>query len=181
MKVLRHEQRLTWKPLSYLGKFPSIQRVSDEWWEPLSKTQIIASSSNVSLVSALSNAFDLWIKTPPCPYLVCPEWTNPSSNITLQGVTEAPLVSFFNSSASVFSRSTSQLLTGGNLAPQEVMRRASWRNRWPSGKEILFGSRGVPKWLDRQFLVYLFLVILNHYFGLNQFLRSSLLFYTFLF
>ena len=26
--------------------------------------------------------FDLWIKTPPCPYLVCPEWTNPSSNIT---------------------------------------------------------------------------------------------------
>jgi len=41
------------------------------------------------------------------------------------GVTEAPLFSFFNSSASVFSRSTSQLLTGGNLAPQEVMRRAS--------------------------------------------------------
>ena len=134
------------------------RRVSDEWWwEPLSKTQTITSSSNVSLVSALSNVFDLWIKTPPCPYLVCPEWTNPSSNIT-KVWRKLRFFSFFNSSASVFSRSTSQLLTGGNLAPQEVMRRASWRTRWPSGKQILFGSRGVPKWLasDRQFLVYLF-------------------------
>lgn len=80
------------------------RRVSDEWWwEPLSKTQTITSSSNVSLVSALSNVFDLWIKTPPCPYLVCPEWTNPSSNIT-KVWRKLRFFSFFNSSASVFSR-----------------------------------------------------------------------------